>query len=334
MSSPGAGQDHAAGARPARNWPARCPSRSIEGDQETALDASRILAAGSQVVQINTGVGCHLDAEMVAQGAARPRPAERLDRGDRERRQPGLPGAVRPGRAGQGRAGLGDRGRGQAAEVPAHVPPGRPGAAEQDRPAARTWTSTSASTPSGLRKVTPDALLLQLSATTGDGMQAWYDWLRRRAPAPHETQRPPGVPATAEQPGAAARRVASSRASRSRDAATTAWPRLIPPSLQGTRRCVSTRKPAACQPARRPGSAAAGSGTPRRTAPPCPGRSASRSVTQASSMSAGDAVVEPRRDDPGADRPRARSSAAAADQVGARARCAAPLARPGRRAAR
>ncbi len=37
---------------------------------------------------------------------------------------------------------------------------------------------------SGLRKVTPDALLLQVSATTGDGMDAWYDWLRRRTLAP------------------------------------------------------------------------------------------------------------------------------------------------------
>ncbi len=42
----------------------------IEGDQETALDASRIRAAGCPVVQINTGAGCHLDAEMVAAGLA------------------------------------------------------------------------------------------------------------------------------------------------------------------------------------------------------------------------------------------------------------------------
>jgi hydrogenase nickel incorporation protein HypB len=37
----------------------------IEGDQETTLDADRISAAGCDVVQVNTGVGCHLDAEMV-----------------------------------------------------------------------------------------------------------------------------------------------------------------------------------------------------------------------------------------------------------------------------
>ncbi len=37
----------------------------IEGDQQTMNDASRIDAAGAPVVQINTGNGCHLDAEMV-----------------------------------------------------------------------------------------------------------------------------------------------------------------------------------------------------------------------------------------------------------------------------
>jgi hydrogenase nickel incorporation protein HypB len=40
----------------------------IEGDQETAKDAERIRATGCQVVQINTGTGCHLDAAMVGRG--------------------------------------------------------------------------------------------------------------------------------------------------------------------------------------------------------------------------------------------------------------------------
>jgi hydrogenase nickel incorporation protein HypB len=38
----------------------------VEGDQETPLDAERIRRAGSPVVQINTGAGCHLDAGMLA----------------------------------------------------------------------------------------------------------------------------------------------------------------------------------------------------------------------------------------------------------------------------
>lgn len=37
----------------------------IEGDQQTLLDAERIDATGVPVVQVNTGAGCHLDADMV-----------------------------------------------------------------------------------------------------------------------------------------------------------------------------------------------------------------------------------------------------------------------------
>lgn len=39
----------------------------IEGDQQTTNDADRIRATGVPVIQINTGQGCHLDAEMVHQ---------------------------------------------------------------------------------------------------------------------------------------------------------------------------------------------------------------------------------------------------------------------------
>jgi hydrogenase nickel incorporation protein HypB len=41
------------------------PVTVIEGDQETLLDAERIRAAGARAVQVNTGAGCHLDADMV-----------------------------------------------------------------------------------------------------------------------------------------------------------------------------------------------------------------------------------------------------------------------------
>lgn len=37
----------------------------IEGDQQTTRDADRIHATGTKVTQINTGKGCHLDAHMV-----------------------------------------------------------------------------------------------------------------------------------------------------------------------------------------------------------------------------------------------------------------------------
>jgi len=37
----------------------------IEGDQQTMNDAERIKEAGAPVIQINTGQGCHLDADMI-----------------------------------------------------------------------------------------------------------------------------------------------------------------------------------------------------------------------------------------------------------------------------
>ena len=37
----------------------------IEGDQETSADADRIRSTGAPAVQVNTGKGCHLDADMI-----------------------------------------------------------------------------------------------------------------------------------------------------------------------------------------------------------------------------------------------------------------------------
>lgn len=41
------------------------PCAVIEGDQQTQNDAQRIDATGAPAIQINTGKGCHLDAQMV-----------------------------------------------------------------------------------------------------------------------------------------------------------------------------------------------------------------------------------------------------------------------------
>jgi hydrogenase nickel incorporation protein HypB len=46
----------------------------VEGDQATANDAERIRAAGAPVVQLNTGTGCHLDADMITRGLGELRP--------------------------------------------------------------------------------------------------------------------------------------------------------------------------------------------------------------------------------------------------------------------
>ncbi|MEU4314308.1 hydrogenase nickel incorporation protein HypB [Nocardia sp. NPDC024068] len=61
-SSPGAGKTTLL-ERTIRALP-DTPIAVIEGDQETLLDAERIAATGARSVQVNTGAGCHLDAEM------------------------------------------------------------------------------------------------------------------------------------------------------------------------------------------------------------------------------------------------------------------------------
>jgi hydrogenase nickel incorporation protein HypB len=64
MSSPGAGKTTLL-ERTIIDVGARRPVAVIEGDQETELDADRIRRTGCAVVQVNTGAGCHLEAGMV-----------------------------------------------------------------------------------------------------------------------------------------------------------------------------------------------------------------------------------------------------------------------------
>jgi hydrogenase nickel incorporation protein HypB len=184
MSSPGAGKTTLLEAT-MTGMAGKVSISVVEGDQETALDATRILAAGSNVVQINTGAGCHLDAEMLAKGL------RYLD--------PPTGSIVMIENVGNLVCpALFDLGE-QAKVVLASVTEGA------DKPLKYPHMFRRADLvllnkidllpyvnfdvreySSGLRKVTPDALLLQVSATTGDGMQAWYDWLRRRSPVPQE----------------------------------------------------------------------------------------------------------------------------------------------------
>jgi hydrogenase nickel incorporation protein HypB len=67
MSSPGAGKTTLL-ERTLRDMQGELVLSVIEGDQETSNDAERIRATGCKVVQINTGTGCHLEAEMLARG--------------------------------------------------------------------------------------------------------------------------------------------------------------------------------------------------------------------------------------------------------------------------
>ena len=48
----------------------------VEGDQQTSNDAERIRATGVPALQINTGKGCHLDGHMVGHAIERLKPAD------------------------------------------------------------------------------------------------------------------------------------------------------------------------------------------------------------------------------------------------------------------
>jgi len=64
VSSPGSGKTTLL-VRTIESLKGRVVIAVIEGDQQTDNDAERIRATGAPAVQINTGKGCHLDAEMV-----------------------------------------------------------------------------------------------------------------------------------------------------------------------------------------------------------------------------------------------------------------------------
>ncbi len=64
VSSPGSGKTTLL-TRTLTEFKDELPLSVIEGDQQTVLDAERIRATGVNAIQINTGKGCHLDAHMV-----------------------------------------------------------------------------------------------------------------------------------------------------------------------------------------------------------------------------------------------------------------------------
>jgi hydrogenase nickel incorporation protein HypB len=184
MSSPGAGKTTLL-ERTARELEGKMSISVIEGDQAAMLDAARIRAAGCRVAQINTGAGCHLDAEMVAEGL------RLLD--------PPSGSVVMIENVGNLVCpALFDLGE-EARVVLASVTEG------DDKPLKYPYMFRRADLilvsktdllpyvdfdsrrhAADVRKTSPDALMLQVSAATGAGMGEWYAWLRRRTPAPQD----------------------------------------------------------------------------------------------------------------------------------------------------
>ena len=157
----------------------------VEGDQATSNDAERLRASGCPVVQINTGTGCHLEAAMIARALVELQPPPRSLLFVEN-----VGNLVCPA--------LFDLGE-HAKVVVLSVTEG------EDKPvkyphmfrAARLMVLNKVDLLPHLRfdlqrcrelarEVNPDIEILELSATSGEGMSGWYEWLRR------EAARPPG----------------------------------------------------------------------------------------------------------------------------------------------
>jgi hydrogenase nickel incorporation protein HypB len=185
VSAPGAGKTTLI-ERTIADLSGEVPLFVIEGDQATANDADRIRKAGAPVVQVNTGTGCHLDAEMVARGLAQLRP------------KPGA-AVVIENVGNLVCPALFDLGE-HAKVVIFSVTEG------EDKPVKYPHMFRAVSLVllnkidllphldfdmpralDHLRAVNPEAAVLQLSARTGVGLTQWYDWLRQRLAAARES---------------------------------------------------------------------------------------------------------------------------------------------------
>ena len=75
VSSPGSGKTTLL-VRTIEALQSRVPVAVVEGDQQTSFDAERIRATGAPALQINTGKGCHLDAHMVGRALEKLAPSD------------------------------------------------------------------------------------------------------------------------------------------------------------------------------------------------------------------------------------------------------------------
>jgi len=178
MSSPGSGKTTLL-ERTVRDLAGALPVAVLEGDQETLFDAERIRAAGARAVQINTGAGCHLDADMVAQGVdvLAPEPGSVLF-------VENVGNLVCPALFDLGEAArIVIMSVTEGADKPLKYP-------HMFRTADLVLFNKIDLLPyvdfdvarclDAARRVKPGVEAIEVSATRGDGMAAWYEWLRAR----------------------------------------------------------------------------------------------------------------------------------------------------------
>jgi hydrogenase nickel incorporation protein HypB len=187
VSSPGSGKTTLL-VRTIEQLAGRLPVAVIEGDQQTSFDADRIRATGAPAIQINTGKGCHLDAAMVETALGRLPLAD-----DAVLMVENVGNLVCP-------AGF-DLGEAHKVVV-LSVTEG------EDKPLKYPDMFHAASLMllnkidllphlafdvarclANARRVNPAIEIIELSATTGQGMDAWLGWIEAGARAAHQPPR-------------------------------------------------------------------------------------------------------------------------------------------------
>jgi hydrogenase nickel incorporation protein HypB len=151
----------------------------IEGDQQTSHDADRIRATGAPAIQINTGKGCHLDAEMVghAMGDLALRPGSYLfieNVGNLV-----CPAAFDLGEDAKVAILSVTEGEDKPLKYPDMFTASTL-AILNKTDLAPHCDADLAAYEANLRRVNPRIGILRVSARSGEGMAEWVDWLRAR----------------------------------------------------------------------------------------------------------------------------------------------------------
>ncbi len=150
----------------------------IEGDQQTTNDADRIRATGAPAIQINTGKGCHLDASMIGTALARLAPPEHSVVMIENVGNLVCPAGFDLGEAHKVVVLSVTEGEDKPLKYP-----------DMFRAASLMLLNKVDLLPylrfdmeqciANARRVNPDIEILQLSATSGQGLDAWLAWIER-----------------------------------------------------------------------------------------------------------------------------------------------------------
>ncbi len=153
------------------------PVAVIEGDQQTANDAERIRATGAPAIQINTGKGCHLDAHMVGHAVDSLAPASGSVLFIENVGNLVCPAAFDLGEAHKVAILSVTEGEDKPLKYP-----------DMFHAADVVLLNKTDLLPyltfdveaciANARRVNPKLRVIEVSATTGAGLQDWYDWIR------------------------------------------------------------------------------------------------------------------------------------------------------------